>query len=398
MNRFPRLLFVPLAIAILAACSSAPLAPPLASPSSSPWPSPDPCGMLTEKSFHHIAPGAPTAVKIVAGDPGSGQVTVSWKSSWSGIGTFAGFVVTLNPGQILAPLADPDATSQTVTGLKPGTYTATVTAVGQCQDTTSVPSAAVRLHATRSLATLAATLKADAAASGGTVGISFSELYTGGQDWSMNGGQLFIAASTYKLPILMFEAQGIANGSINPEGKICFSPYEYEPGLGDVNWSGCYTRNFLAYRVAHYSNNTAAHMLVTDLGGGAGLNAYARAHGASHPQLYSPNYIDPDDLAALWANEQAGKAGGAKAQAWLYPLLTHTDPSHEQGIPAGVPSSAVVVHKIGNYASGNNDAALILNGPSGPYILVVMTDGLSEANANALMRRLAAATWAYESL
>jgi beta-lactamase class A len=193
----------------------------------------------------------------------------------------------------------------------------------------------------------------------------------------------------------MFEAQGIAEGRINPNGTICYSPSDYEPGLGDVAWSGCYTRNFLAYRVAHYSNNTAAHMLVTDLGGG--LNAYARAHGAQNPELYSPNYIDPSDLAALWQNEAEGKAGGAAAQAWLYPLLTHTDPSHEQGIPAGVPASARVVHKIGNYASGNNDAALITNGPSGAFVLVVMTDGLSQTNANALMRRLAGTVWAYEA-
>lgn len=398
MSRFPRLLLGLLSIAMLAACSGTPVASPLISPSTSPIPSPDPCEVFSHRPFYRPAPQAPTAVTATPGDPGSGAITVSWKQGWLGRGAFSGFVITIYPGATLAPLASPSATSEAVTGLNPGTYTFTVTAVGQCDDAVSQPSTAVRLHATRSLSALAATLASDAASSGGTVGISFSELYTGGQSWSTNGSHLFIAASTYKLPILMFEAQGIANGSINPNGTICYSPSDYEPGLGDVAWSGCYTRNFLAYRVAHYSNNTAAHMLVTDLGGGAGLNAYARAHGAQSPELYSPNYIDPNDLAALWANEQSGKAGGAAAQAWLYPLLTHTDPSHEQGIPAGVPSSAVVVHKIGNYGPGNNDAALILNGPSGPYVLVVMTNGLSGANANAVMRRLAAATWAYESL
>lgn len=385
-----------LPLLLLAACSSAPLAAPFSSPS--PYPSSDPCEMLSAKSLHHVFPGAPTAVTALPGAPGSGTVTVQWQSSWSGVGTFAGFVITTYPGAILAPLAPPPATSLVITDLAPGNYTFTVTAVGQCADTDSLPSTPVRLHsAAHSLSALAATLTSDARSAGGTVGISFIELSPSGKSWSLNASRLFIAASTYKLGILMFEAQGIAKGSIDPNGKLCFSPYEYEPGLGDVNWSGCYTRNFLAYRVAHYSNNTAAHMLVTDLGGGAGLNAYARAHGATNPQLYAPNLVDSHDLAALWQNEYEGKAGGKAAQAWLYPLLTHTDPSHEQGIPAGVPSSAIVVHKIGNYASGNNDAALILNGPSGPFILVVLTDGLSGSSANALMRRLAAATWAYEA-
>jgi beta-lactamase class A len=330
--------------------------------------------------------------------PGSGKITVNWQQGWRGRGLFGGFVVTEYPTLNKVSVDASQVTSVTFSGQAPGTYTFTVTAVGHYADATSTPSVAVRLRARRTLATLAATLSADSAAYGGTIGISFIELYPGGKSWNLNGSRLFIAASTYKLGILMFEAQGIASGTIDPNGTLCYDPSDYEPGLGDVDWSGCYTRDFLAYRVAHYSNNTAAHMLVADLGGGAGLNAYARAHGATNPQLYDPNLVDPNDLAALWRNEYQGHAGGAKAQAWLYPLLTHTDPSHEQGIPAGVPSSAVVVHKIGNYESGNNDAALILNGPSGAYILVVMTDGLSESTANALMRRLAADTWAYESI
>jgi beta-lactamase class A len=34
------------------------------------------------------------------------------------------------------------------------------------------------------------------------------------------------------------------------------------------------------------------------------------------------------------------------------------------------------VHKTGTIDQVDNDAALVTNGPRGPYVLVVMTDGL----------------------
>ena len=211
-------------------------------------------------------------------------------------------------------------------------------------------------------------------AAGADGGVSLVEL--GGasaQSWSLNGDESFVAASTYKLPLLMEEAQDIAAGTASPDDVLCYDPSDWEDGwFSDYAPGDCYTRSELDQRIGTYSDNTAAHILVRYDGGADALNAYARAHGATESEFYDPNETTSSDLARLWANEAAGSAGGAAAQRYLYPLLTNT--AYEDGIPAGVPQGTTVVHKIGILDGEVNDAGLVLNGPHGAYVLSICTD------------------------
>jgi beta-lactamase class A len=204
-------------------------------------------------------------------------------------------------------------------------------------------------------------------------GVTFVELGTG-QAWSLNGDQPYVAASTYKLPLLMEEAQDIAAGTAHAGDELCYDPDDWEDGwFSDYTEGACYTRGELDQRVGRYSDNTAAHILVRYDGGGDALNAYARAHGASESEFWDPNVTTSSDLARLWQDEASGHAGGTPAQQYLYPLLTHT--AYEDGIPAGVPAGTTVVHKIGILDGELNDAALVLTGPRGAYVLTVCTEG-----------------------
>jgi beta-lactamase class A len=204
-------------------------------------------------------------------------------------------------------------------------------------------------------------------------GVSLIEPGTG-QTWSLNGDRSYVAASTYKLPLLMEEAQDIAAGTAHTSDQLCYESDDWEDGwFTDYAPGDCYTRGELDQRVGEYSDNTAAHILVRYDGGGDALNAYARAHGATESEFWDPNVTTTNDLARLWRDEAAGHAGGTPAQQILYPLLTHT--AYEDGIPAGVPAGTTVVHKIGILDGELNDAALVLNGPRGAYILTVCTEG-----------------------
>jgi beta-lactamase class A len=124
------------------------------------------------------------------------------------------------------------------------------------------------------------------------------------------------------------------------------------------------------------------------LGGGRALNGYARTHGATRSAFYYPNRT------TLWTAEAQGQAGGQGAQQWLYPLLTRT--AFEAGIPAGVPSAARVVHKVGWIDSTVNDAALV-TAPGARYVLVVTTDGLGGGPGWALVARISAVVRRYEA-
>ena len=128
-------------------------------------------------------------------------------------------------------------------------------------------------------------------ASGGSVGIALIEL--GGTTplvWSYNGGEIFTAASTYKLAALMMEAQNIAAGRSNPDGLVCYVDDDYEAGWFDDYADGmCFTRTELAQRAGLFSDNTAGHMLVRDLGGAGAVNAWAASEGVTESVFFTAN-------------------------------------------------------------------------------------------------------------
>jgi len=98
----------------------------------------------------------------------------------------------------------------------------------------------------RDVSQLAVALDAVVATAGGaSVGMTLVEL--GGTDpvgWSVNGGEVFTAASTYKLAALMLEAENLAEGKTDPNGVVCFQSDDYESGwFDDYGNSGIYDAN-----------------------------------------------------------------------------------------------------------------------------------------------------------
>jgi beta-lactamase class A len=234
-------------------------------------------------------------------------------------------------------------------------------------------------------------------AAGATGAVTLAELGGDGrQTWTLNGDQQFVAASTYKLPLLMEEAQNVAAGTWHGTDSLCYQDADWEDGYySDYDNGTCMSRSQLEHRVGLNSDNTAAHMLVRYAGGTSALNSYARAHGAQRSTFFAPNMTTSNDLARLLVDESAGRAGGRGAQQYLYPMLTHT--AFESGIPAGVPPSATVVHKIGILDAEVNDAALVTGGPHGAYVLAICTQGPGGDAGWKLVADISHAAWQFES-
>ncbi len=239
-------------------------------------------------------------------------------------------------------------------------------------------------------------LETIAARSGARLGISLQELSGPRRNnYSLNGNQSFYAASAYKVPLLMAQAQQIASGQAKGSDVLCFDPNDAEDGwFDDYDAGSCFTRDDLTLRSGRYSDNTAAHILVRYLGGPDALNSYAKSIGMTASALWMPNTTTPDDLTAAWVSEALGRLGGTAAQQWLFPLLTHT--VNEHGIPAGLPASATVVHKVGTMYGTENDSAYIVNGRTS-YVLSVAVDGVDEALGWSLIASISARIWQYES-
>src|SRR5256714_8354114 len=235
-----------------------------------------------------------------------------------------------------------------------------------------------------------------AARSGARVGISLQELSGPRRNnLSLGGGATFTAASAYKVPLLMAEAQQIASGQARGADVLCFDPGDAEDGwFEDYNVGSCFTRDELSLRAGRYSDNTAARILVRYLGGAGTLNAYAKSIGMTASVLWVPNTTTPDDLTAAWVNAALGRLGGAAARQWVFPLLTHTVSEH--GIPSGVPTSATVVHKVGTLDGTENDSGYIVSGRTS-YVLSIAVDGVDETLGWSLIARISARIWQYES-
>lgn len=235
-----------------------------------------------------------------------------------------------------------------------------------------------------------------AAGSGAQVGIDLEEL-SGPRRMSLsvNGTQSFYAASSYKLPLLMAEAQQIAAGQVSPSDVLCYDPSDQEDGwFTDYDIGTCFTRQELAARAGLYSDNTAAHILVRYLGGPDALNQYARWAGMSSSTLWDPNDTTATDLSTVWVNEVLGRLGGSQAQQWLYPILTHT--AFEQGIPAGVPGNVTVVHKVGSMYGIETDSAYVTNGRTS-YVLTVSVSGPDEGTGWSVIAQTSQRIWQYET-
>ena len=239
-------------------------------------------------------------------------------------------------------------------------------------------------------------LETMAARSGARVGISLQELSGPRRNnLSVGGGATFTAASAYKVPLLMAEAQRIASGQARGADVLCFNPGDAEDGwFDDYDLGSCFTRDELSLRAGRYSDNTAARILVRYLGGADALNAYAKSIGMTASVLWVPNTTTPDDLRAAWVNAALGRLGGATSRQWLFPLLTHT--VNEHGIPAGLPASATVVHKVGTLDGMENDSCYIVNGRSS-YVLSVAVDGIDENLGWSLIAQISTRIGQYES-
>ncbi|HSS62718.1 MAG TPA: serine hydrolase [Candidatus Limnocylindrales bacterium] len=292
----------------------------------------------------------------------------------------------------LAPAGTDAQAHTTSTLVRPATPAASLAVTGTRQLVTSVNQLVAR-----SPMSLTAAVEPLVQESGGSVGITLVEL--GGSSplvWAENGSAVFTAASTYKLAALIMEAQNIASGAADPNGLVCYTADDYEDGWFDDYTDGtCFTRSELALRAGLYSDNTAGHMLVRDLGGADALNAWAASAGASSSAFFVANTTSAADLAALWVAEAKGSLGGAAAQAWLYPVLTGT--ATEAGVPAGVGGRSAVVHKTGAIDQVVNDAALVVAGPKGAYVLTVMTDGIGGDAAWQLIAAISSDVWSFEA-
>lgn len=223
------------------------------------------------------------------------------------------------------------------------------------------------------------------------VGVSFCDL-TNGTSFSLNGGQQFLAASTYKVPLVMILYDLIAEGRLTEKQLVTFRESEYEGGTGILQYgdlSKPISYSTLAEYAIRYSDNIAAIMIQDNICGRTELLARYKALIGHDLYNGTSKVLTANDamgvLKKLYTGADNGNIGYQKIVAWLKNTDFHDRLDRDL-------DHAIVAHKIGNLYGATNDIGIFYTDK--PYILTVYTSNLS--NPNDVIARISDMVYDYQ--
>jgi beta-lactamase class A len=222
------------------------------------------------------------------------------------------------------------------------------------------------------------------------------------------------AASTMKLPVLVELYRQAADGRLSLAEPLIVrnrfhslvdgSLYTLDPA--DDSELSLYAREGEAVPLLElgrpmitHSSNLATNLLIDRLGA-ASVSGTMRAlgfpglvvrRGLEDDLAYAAglnNTVTAADMAGLLAAIGRGEVVSPEIEAIL------AAQAFNEGIPAGLPEGTYVAHKTGSIPRLYHDAAIVRPPDAPPYVLVVLTTGLDEADEGpALVARISALAW-----
>lgn len=247
------------------------------------------------------------------------------------------------------------------------------------------------------------------ARSGAEVAVAFRTL-DGRSKWQRQAAQPFHAASTMKIPVLIELMRQRRDGrlrldeplALHNEFRSIVAGSHYALAPEDDSETELYrhlgesrTLGALADLMITVSSNLATNLLIERLGieniGAAlrelGVEGMTVLRGVEDNKAFAAELNNTTTAAALCEIMTAlaqGRAVDRGASQEMLEILKRQQ--FNQGIPAGLPAGMLVAHKTGDITGVHHDAALVL--AARPYVLVILTRGLEEAAANALMAEI----------
>ncbi len=222
--------------------------------------------------------------------------------------------------------------------------------------------------------------------------------------FSIAGDRLVPSASMIKTAVLATFLQQTVDGRISLDESYTIKRSDIVGGTGTIQNMGAGTMlnlDQLADLMISQSDNVATNVLIDRLGMDT-VNEECSALGLRGTTLRRKmmdqaaaaegreNYTCADDQAELLLAVAEGRLVNAEAsERALGYLESQTD---SRGLVDGIPTGVVVAHKTGTLASVRHDGGIVFG--ERPYVLVVMTEGLDEPSANALIARISQAVWA----
>ncbi len=228
-----------------------------------------------------------------------------------------------------------------------------------------------------------------------------------GFEWHRDGDRLYHAASTMKVPVLIELFRQAESGRFAMEDEIILknefrsivdgSLYNIEDDSDDAIYEQLgqpMSLRQLAYNMTTVSSNLATNLLIDFLDADS-VQATSERLGTTSMQtirgvedlkafeLGMSNRAASRDLATLMEAIRTDQAVSAEADLQMREILM--DQVFNSMIPNGLPEGTRVAHKTGSITEIHHDAAIVYPASGAPYILVVMTQGITDhAESSAL--------------
>lgn len=242
----------------------------------------------------------------------------------------------------------------------------------QASEKTAVPAAS-----SGSVEDLKATLEQYISKQKGRYGLYYKNLVTG-QEFGICEKEPFIAASTTKLPMNLLLYRKVAAGEIDLQQKLTYLQEDFEAGTGIIQAS--------PYGTEYTVRETARLSIVCS--DNCGINMIIRLLGIENIRKYMQDlggtiYYErghrscPYDLAVYAEELYRFYQQDPETAGILMEDLQNTQ--WNDRINKLLPEDVKVPHKIGNYPGVYNDVGIVF--ASEPYVLAVMSDGVSQDDA-----------------
>jgi beta-lactamase class A len=212
---------------------------------------------------------------------------------------------------------------------------------------------------------------------------------------AINEGQVYYAASLFKLELLLEAYRQRDGGELDFAELLTVEKKYVEYDLKTLEALGILEGDQLsvqdALRAMAIASDTPTAVLMQDTLNAARVDQTLASLGLTDTK--NANRALPTtarDMARLFTAIAGGEGGISEASRNEMLSLLQQE-WFDDGIPAGVPDGTVVSHKTGSYSDATHDVALVW-GPTGPYVIAVLTDRSYDWTA---IRDVSRSVWEY---
>jgi len=215
-----------------------------------------------------------------------------------------------------------------------------------------------------------------------------------GRSASINQGQVYYAASLYKLALLLEAYRQRDAGEVDFAELLTLDEEYVEYDFGTLKYLELEEGDMLtvadALKAMIIVSDTPTAVMIQDVVNPVRVEQTLRSLGIDDMSVLTSELpTTAGDMVLLMAAVAAGAEVTEESRREMLALLLQE--TIRGGIPSGVPPNVAVAHKTGNFTNATHDVALVW-GPAGPYIIAVLSDGAWEPQP---IVAVAQAVWDY---